>query len=272
MSAFDVDLHALSRCVAPEAAAQAPSTPTIIVDRCPLFREGLKQAIRETSFKIVASSAKVDDVRDIEMTSGMTPLVILSSTLDLGTDLAELNKAQLRFPESKIVLLLRGCSRPEAAILLRAGVAAILPIPDQTACLVEVLTLVMLGLHVLPLELMGNQEDPSKFETVPPPLCDEPSGFAGHGNSLSRLSCREVEIVRCLVAGEPNRSIALRLMISEATVKVHVKAILRKIKVKNRTQAAIWALNNVQATTSAAAPAMSLGTVAIGTLPPRATL
>ena len=47
----------------------------------------------------------------------------------------------------------------------------------------------------------------------------------------------------CLVQGAPNKVIAYQAGITEATVKVHVKAILRKIRVKNRTQAAIWAIN-----------------------------
>jgi two-component system nitrate/nitrite response regulator NarL len=41
--------------------------------------------------------------------------------------------------------------------------------------------------------------------------------------------------------GEPNKLIARKLHVTEATVKVHVKAILRKIGASNRTQAAIWA-------------------------------
>jgi len=56
------------------------------------------------------------------------------------------------------------------------------------------------------------------------------------------LSQREAEILAYLVSGQPNKVISRDLKISEATVKVHVKAILRKIGVQNRTQAAIWAL------------------------------
>jgi two-component system nitrate/nitrite response regulator NarL len=41
--------------------------------------------------------------------------------------------------------------------------------------------------------------------------------------------------------GEPNKVIARKLHVAEATVKVHIKAILRKIGVANRTQAAMWA-------------------------------
>ncbi len=58
------------------------------------------------------------------------------------------------------------------------------------------------------------------------------------------LSPREHEILECLASGDSNKRIAIRLNISEATVKVHVKSILRKIKVDNRTQAAIWALRS----------------------------
>ena len=45
----------------------------------------------------------------------------------------------------------------------------------------------------------------------------------------------------CLMAGYSNKVIARELDVCEATVKVHVKAILRKLNVNNRTQAAIWA-------------------------------
>jgi two-component system nitrate/nitrite response regulator NarL len=58
-----------------------------------------------------------------------------------------------------------------------------------------------------------------------------------------KLSEREIEILQCLVEGNSNKVIANRLRITEATVKVHLKSILRKIDVSNRTQAAIWALN-----------------------------
>ena len=60
-----------------------------------------------------------------------------------------------------------------------------------------------------------------------------------------QLSPRELVILRCLIEGNSNKGIARKIDIAEATVKVHVKAILRKIRVQNRTQAAIWGMNNV---------------------------
>ncbi|MGH1571183.1 response regulator transcription factor [Methylobacterium sp. P31] len=62
--------------------------------------------------------------------------------------------------------------------------------------------------------------------------------------SISRLSEREQLILTMLVSGSPNKIIARRLDITEATVKVHMKSIMRKIRASNRTQAAIWAAKN----------------------------
>jgi two-component system nitrate/nitrite response regulator NarL len=58
------------------------------------------------------------------------------------------------------------------------------------------------------------------------------------------LSERENQILRALVRGHSNKVIARMFSLTEATVKVHMKSILRKIRVANRTQAAIWAVQN----------------------------
>jgi two-component system nitrate/nitrite response regulator NarL len=63
-------------------------------------------------------------------------------------------------------------------------------------------------------------------------------------DDMPRLSDRERCILNCLIAGDSNKTIARKIDIAEATVKVHVKAILRKVRVQNRTQAAIWAMSN----------------------------
>jgi two-component system, NarL family, nitrate/nitrite response regulator NarL len=76
----------------------------------------------------------------------------------------------------------------------------------------------------------------------------------GAMKSLRGLSPREQEILQALVTGASNKMIAIRLGITEATVKVHLKTLLRKIDVNNRTQAAIWAMNNGFSADSAAVP------------------
>lgn len=60
--------------------------------------------------------------------------------------------------------------------------------------------------------------------------------------SARNLSPREKTILKLVMGGESNKQIARTLEITESTVKVHIKTILRKIDVKNRTQAAIWAM------------------------------
>lgn len=57
-----------------------------------------------------------------------------------------------------------------------------------------------------------------------------------------RLSEREQTILSLLTRGASNKLIARELQIAEATVKVHVKSLLRKLRAKNRTQAAMWAM------------------------------
>jgi two-component system nitrate/nitrite response regulator NarL len=94
------------------------------------------------------------------------------------------------------------------------------------------LDLIVLGEHVFPsqtLDLLRTGrflEEPAKLS-----VCDQ----------TKVLSAREVEVLNCLSVGSANKVIARQFGITEATVKVHVKAILRKIQVKNRTEAAIWA-------------------------------
>ena len=67
----------------------------------------------------------------------------------------------------------------------------------------------------------------------------------GAGQGVPSLSRRETLILRMLMQGASNKVIARNMVITELTVKVHMKAILRKLRLQNRTQAAIWARNNV---------------------------
>jgi two-component system nitrate/nitrite response regulator NarL len=68
------------------------------------------------------------------------------------------------------------------------------------------------------------------------------AGF--NGRSLPRLSSREHDILLYISEGASNKLIARRFGITDGTVKIHVKAILRKIGASNRTQAAIWGMSS----------------------------
>jgi DNA-binding NarL/FixJ family response regulator len=59
---------------------------------------------------------------------------------------------------------------------------------------------------------------------------------------ISELTSRELDVLRLVAAGEPNKQIAAELAISERTARTHVSSILRKLHLSSRTQAALWAV------------------------------
>jgi two-component system, NarL family, nitrate/nitrite response regulator NarL len=71
-----------------------------------------------------------------------------------------------------------------------------------------------------------------------------PQRMAASKDLRAPLSQKETVILKCLETGLSNKGIARELGMAEATVKVHIKAILRKINVENRTQAAVWSMSN----------------------------
>jgi DNA-binding NarL/FixJ family response regulator len=59
---------------------------------------------------------------------------------------------------------------------------------------------------------------------------------------ISELTSRELDVLRLVAAGKPNKQIANDLSISERTARTHVSRILRKLHLSSRTQAALWAV------------------------------
>ena len=94
----------------------------------------------------------------------------------------------------------------------------------------------------LDLVVSGERIFPSRLKAAPETTRDKSP--SNKSSAPSCLSARELEILRHLASGRANKVIANDLHITEATVKVHVKGILRKIGATNRTQAAIWAIHN----------------------------
>ena len=119
---------------------------------------------------------------------------------------------------------------------------------------IKSIEVVMMGETVFPPDFLSFVRDPgSDFfgKSEPHEQDNRPILFSTEDATAPQLSPREKTILRCLVEGDTNKSIARKIDIAEATVKVHVKAILCNIGVQNRTQAAIWAMNNGSLTRSA---------------------
>ena len=64
----------------------------------------------------------------------------------------------------------------------------------------------------------------------------------GDDDSSSGLTSRELDVLRLVAAGKPNKQIATELAISERTARTHVSRILHKLRLSSRTQAALWAV------------------------------
>jgi len=106
---------------------------------------------------------------------------------------------------------------------------AVVPFAADNQTMMSLLKLIQQGERIIPSALLHRMP-----VQKPPP---EP---------LPRmlLSPREQQVVQMLAEGDANKVMARKLGITEATVKVHLKSVLRKIGVANRTQAALWGLSN----------------------------
>jgi len=127
----------------------------------------------------------------------------------------------------------------------RAGADGYLTNRMRCDVFIKSVELMMMGEVVFPPQFMslvvGHQRD---YLDVEPSQKGDSALVLEEETVAQHLSPRENAILQCLVEGHSNKSIARKINIAEATVKVHVKAILRKIRVQNRTQAAIWGVNN----------------------------
>lgn len=227
--------------------------PTIIVDRSALFRAGLEHILSGTTFRVVLGCAALFEV-PAKALNRRPALLLLGLDMDAAAVLSELASLQASLDgELHTVMLSRFPNAEEFAAAVDAGGSAYLLKDEITPnALLKSLELVFLGAMVIPQEFTGllrqTPAPPAEAYAAPSPEVDavanqwqQPSldGQAGHG-----LSKREQAILERLMRGDSNKHIARDLAIAEATVKVHVKSLLRKIQVRNRTQAAMWAASH----------------------------
>jgi two-component system nitrate/nitrite response regulator NarL len=205
-----------------------PAT-TILVESNSIFREGLRVILETTKFKSLKMAASIDDIPP-QLLDGSRPVLILLGLEDNHQDTARaVQRLKQQNPMAWIVVLGDRCESEEALVLLRSGADGYLLRKISCDALIKSLDLLMLGLRVFPSTVSQVLGAPSERG------CEQRREYAPR-----RLSDRETGILRCLMRGEANKVIARQFDISEATVKVHIKAILRKTRARNRTQAAVW--------------------------------
>ena len=214
------------------------SSHTLLIEPNRLFRQGLKHLLAGTRFEVGAEFNTVELALEAEEITKTSDLVISGQAV---TDEADLRALREAFPTARIVVLADGLSVEALRAAMGSGADGFLSKSVSPEALIQSLQLVMLGEKVFPTNLASMLLD---MNAVSPQ------------HSVRGLAPREQEILRALVTGASNKVIAYKLGITEATVKVHLKTLLRKIDVNNRTQAAIWAMNNGFSADGAAVPTL----------------
>ncbi len=215
----------------------APAIPTALICDSFLLRSGLESILRQTPFAIT-EAASVTGPKRLQYCALNTALVIIEASQNTSCVLEMIRQVKERSPETRIMALADQFDLGFVQMAHETGVTGFCQTASGPEVLIKSLELVMLGECVLPFEVVRSiigrapQAQPLHENMAEPRLSDLKE---------CKLSVREAQILGCLTEGASNKIIARKFDVTEATVKVHVKAILRKIGAANRTQAAMWA-------------------------------
>jgi two-component system, NarL family, nitrate/nitrite response regulator NarL len=223
------------------------TVPTAIVGSTTLLREGVTRILNSARFRVFTSKPSVSEL-ELDKFPQSEPWLLIIECGDSAPSLtAQVVAVKEKFPLVRIALLGHHWGMAEITAAFQAGANAYFAEATASDEFIKAIGLIMMGHQaVLPIEPVPRAS--SAEPEVQPAWIYSPNPFESRalprGPSVLHLSPRETSILRCLARGASNKLIGREIKISEATVKVHVKAILRKIGVANRTQAAVWAMGN----------------------------
>ncbi len=205
----------------------------LLISSSRLLREGMKPLLAGSPYRIEMEATDLEEALEKLPAARDVELVLFDFVAARKDAVEHIQKMRDIVPKARLIILSDDTTIVQLARTLGNGADGYLLKDTSPDALVQVLNLAMLGERVFPTCLVRM-------------LIDGRTEADGWVPSVSAtgLSEREVEILRHLVDGASNKAIANRLTIAESTVKVHMKGILRKIRRKNRTQAAIWAVQN----------------------------
>ncbi|MDX6750239.1 response regulator transcription factor [Geminicoccaceae bacterium 1502E] len=205
----------------------------VLVGTNALFREGLRHLLDQSRFAVVGEARDLGAVEAF-FEEGPTPHLVLAELNGcVEQSLDGLRDLHAAYEGLRIVVLANEFCLAEMARLLNAGADGYLVNQLTGEALSLSLLLVRLGEKVLPSTLAGVLANDSRHVDHRALL-----------RSRRHLTEREEQILQCLLNAYSNKHIARALDISEGTVKVHLKSLMKKISASNRTQAALWAHNN----------------------------
>jgi len=138
-------------------------------------------------------------------------------------------------PESP-VLVVTGVEDDQILLdMFELGVAGFIPKVSSPTILELAIRLILAGGHYLPERMIKLTSRLSETGSVPTALAT--------GDTFSKLTVRQIEILRMIATGKSNKEIARALCLSPATVKAHVAAVIAALGTANRTEAAFAARN-----------------------------
>ena len=205
------------------------SASLLVIETNKLFREGLRHIFSASSFEIVHEAGSVEDA--IPFVESLQPALVLVGLPDSDDVTTRVSQIRAAAPCTRIVILAESVRINRLADAMTSGVDGYLLKNMSADALHQSLRIVSLGEKVFPSELanlLTSERLASRSDR-------------GSMHHLNGLSDREMQILSHVRKGGQNKQIANDLKISDGTVKVHLKSILKKIHVQNRTQAAIWA-------------------------------
>jgi two-component system nitrate/nitrite response regulator NarL len=206
-----------------------PSVPVgvLLIDDHALFRSGVRALLqRHTQVEIVGEAG--DGAAGVHCAQALRPDVILLDLHMPGTTGVEtLQLLRRASPHSAILMLTVSEQAHDLALALRAGACGYLIKSIEADDLLRAILRAAAG-EVVVAEAMTDKLVAYEHGAAPP--------------ALGRLTAREREILGWLARGASNKAIAQELKLAESTVKIHVRHVLRKLKLGSRVQAAVFAV------------------------------
>lgn len=206
----------------------------LLVDDHKLFRKGLRRILElESDFRIVGEAGNSVDA--MSALSDVYPDVILMDiNMPEGSGIEATRRIKKRYPEINILVLTIHDDTEYLFEVVRAGAAGYLLKDVEPLRLCEAIRTVAVGGSVVNAGLGDKlMREFARLSEQPAATCEVVM------ERQQLLSPRELEVLRLMAQGHTNLRIATELFISEKTVKNHVSSILRKLDVKDRTQAVV---------------------------------
>jgi DNA-binding NarL/FixJ family response regulator len=221
-------------------AQQATRTRIIIVDDHPFFRQGIWQTLAAVpSFELIGQYD--DGAKGLKAIRHDKPdVALLDVNLPTMNGLEVLRALQDENSPTYVLVLTAHHDTEQTLHVIRSGARAYASKNIQPETLVSMVQVVARGHYVLGGRRMNQDQVRFWVETQIANLSGPyPVDSKVH---YIPLSPREMEVLKLVTHGMSNQEIALELSISQQTVKNHMTSVLRKLNVKDRTQAAIFAI------------------------------